>query len=100
MLVLGDGALPTLVACVADGAGSAKHSQIGSSLACNTILERASKHFAERGGMVDVGLDEILQWCDDARERIQDAAVQNDCRPRDLATTLCEIGRASCRERV
>lgn len=89
VLVLGADATPTLVACVADGAGSAKHSEIGSSIACSAILERASKHFAEHKGMTDVDIDEVVQWCEDARGRIQDAALQHDCRLRDFATTLC-----------
>jgi hypothetical protein len=87
--VLGDGEIPTLVACVADGAGSAKHSELGSSIVCTTIIENATKNFEENGKIEKLQFDEVVRWCDDARARINDAAASHDARPRDFASTLC-----------
>jgi hypothetical protein len=81
----------TLVACVADGAGSAKHSEIGSSIACTTILENAAAHFGEFGGFGSFDREDALRWCDDIRTRIQAAASERDCAARDLATTLSAV---------
>ena len=52
VLVLDDDASQTLVACVADGAGSAKYSDVGSAIVCNTIVESASA-FLNAGGSFD-----------------------------------------------
>ena len=87
-LLGGDGAL-TLVACVADGAGSAKHSEVGSSLVCNSMIENATKHFEANGSLDNLELAHALEWCEDARKRIIEAATLHDCRPRDFASTLC-----------
>jgi hypothetical protein len=88
VLLLGEATPRTLVACVADGAGSAKHSEVGSSIACHSIIENATKYFETNGGIEKLQLDDILAWCEDARSRIHDAACLHDCPPRDFATTL------------
>lgn len=88
MRVFGDDAARTLVACVADGAGSARHSSIGSAIVCNTIIENSGNHFERNGRINDLQLDEVLSWCEDARTRILDAATAHDCRPREFASTL------------
>jgi hypothetical protein len=80
-----------LVACVADGAGSAKFSHVGSSIACEAILENATRHFGEFGGFRNFEREDAMRWCDDARARIDAAAVERDCAVRDLATTLCTV---------
>jgi hypothetical protein len=87
--LLGENSASTLVACVADGAGSAKFSSIGSSLACQSIIENAGIYFEAHGGLDGLDREDVLLWCDDARARIQSAAVQHDCTTRDMATTLC-----------
>jgi hypothetical protein len=87
--VLGEDGSRALVACVADGAGSAKHSELGSSIACNSMIENATKFFETKGGFEDLQQQHILEWCEDARTRILDAATLHDCRTRDFATTLC-----------
>lgn len=89
--LLGDDEACTLVACVADGAGSAKHSDAGSSIACQSILENAASHFGEFGGFGNFNRDDALRWCDDIRTRIQAAAVERDCATRELATTLSAV---------
>jgi hypothetical protein len=87
--VLGEDGSRTLVACVADGAGSAKHSELGSSIACISMIENATKFFETNGGLENLQRENIVEWCEDARTRILDAATSHDCRPRDFATTLC-----------
>jgi Protein phosphatase 2C len=87
--LLGEDGARTLVACVADGAGSAKHSELGSSIVCNSMIENAAKFFETKGGFEDLQQQDILEWCEDARTRILDAATLHDCRTRDFATTLC-----------
>jgi hypothetical protein len=79
------------VACVADGAGSAKHSDVGSSIACNAILENAASHFGEFGGFGNFNRDDALRWCEDVRTRICTAALERDCAVRELATTLSAV---------
>jgi hypothetical protein len=87
--VLGDGGARTLVACVADGAGSAQHSELGSSIACNVVIENATKYFEANGGLEDLQQQTFLEWCEEARTRINDAASLHDCKTREFATTLC-----------
>jgi Protein phosphatase 2C len=87
--VLGEDGSRTLVACVADGAGSAKHSELGSSIVCSSIIENATKYFETHGGVDNLALENVIEWCEDARTRIQDAATSHDSRARDFATTLC-----------
>ena len=89
MRLLGEDGARTLVACVADGAGSAKHSELGSSIVCNSMIENAAKFFETKGGFEELQQQDILEWCEDARTRILDAATLHDCRTRDFATTLC-----------
>jgi hypothetical protein len=88
--LLGDGPTRTLVACVADGAGSAQFASSGATIACDTILENAVAHFEARGSQFDdLRRGDILQWCAEARTRIQDEAAASDCNCREFATTLC-----------
>jgi hypothetical protein len=88
--LLGKGPTGTLVACVADGAGSARFSDTGATIACNTILERAAAHFEAHGGQFDsLERDDVLQWCEDARARIKSEAAALDCNSREFASTLC-----------
>jgi hypothetical protein len=86
--VLGDGPQSVLIACVADGAGSAKHSNIGSAIACEAILEHATR-FLESNGLDALQRDDVLLWCDDIRERLKHQAVEHDCTLREFASTLC-----------
>jgi hypothetical protein len=87
--LLGEDGARTLVACVADGAGSAKHSELGSSIVCNSMIENATKFFETKGGFDELAQQDILEWCEDARTRITDAATLHDCRTREFASTLC-----------
>lgn len=85
---VGDCAHPALVACVADGAGSAKHSDVGSAIACTTILEHAAR-FLEANEVSALQAEDVLLWCDDVRDRLKLKSKEYFCGIRDLATTLC-----------
>jgi hypothetical protein len=80
-----------LVACVADGAGSAKFSAIGARIACGVVLENATSHFHEHETFEGFGREDALRWCDDIHARIEAAASERDCAARDLATTLAVV---------
>ncbi|TWT99693.1 hypothetical protein Pla108_06360 [Botrimarina colliarenosi] len=84
---LGDSAL---VACVADGAGSASRSQDGSAMACEAVLELATAHFdAAQGSFAGVTADEALGWVREARDRIERLSEMRGGKLREYATTLC-----------
>jgi serine/threonine protein phosphatase PrpC len=87
--VLGRNSSLGLVACVADGAGSAKYSEEGSSIACDTILEKAVSFFSSQDSFEGLQYDDVLAWCDEACLRIAAAAEIHGCATRELATTLC-----------
>lgn len=87
--VLGENASISLLACVADGAGSSKYSDEGSSIACNAIVENAIAFCKEHGSLVSLKYDDIIEWCDDARRRIVANADIRGCEPREFATTFC-----------
>jgi hypothetical protein len=81
--------LQTLVACVADGAGSAKYSDLGSAIICNTIVESASTFLNAGGSLDELQREDVLRWCEEARTRIQQEAGVRNCEVRELASTLC-----------
>jgi Protein phosphatase 2C len=86
--VFGTGADETLFACIADGAGSAKFSDVGSAMACAAMLENAATYFESNRGFDQLQLEEVIRWCDDARSRIRAEASVRDCGLRELASTL------------
>lgn len=87
--LLGDASADTFVACIADGAGSAKYSDEGAALACAAVVENAVAFFDAHAGFDGLDVDEVLQWCEDARRRIKDNADMSGCSTREFATTLC-----------
>lgn len=86
--LLGEDAAATLVACVADGAGSARFSNIGARIACDTVLENAVNHFLEHEHFNGFGRDDAIRWCDGTHARIEAESRKRDYAARDLATTL------------
>jgi hypothetical protein len=89
--LLGEGAAATVVACIADGAGSARFADAGSTIACKSILENANAYFSGRGTFQDFDRNDALRWCDDIHSRIRAAAAERDCQARELATTLSVV---------
>jgi hypothetical protein len=86
--LLGEKAAATLVACVADGAGSARFSNVGARIACDTVLENATNHFHEHGHFDGFEREDAIGWCDDIHARIEAESRARECAARDLATTL------------
>ncbi len=79
------------MACVADGAGSARFADIGSTIACESIVENAATYFSDHGNFDDFDRDDALGWCDDIHSRIETAAFERDSAVREMATTLCVV---------
>lgn len=78
-----------LIACVADGAGRSKHSDIGSAIACETVLESAVAYFESHGTFAELQHVEVRDWCEAARQKLSDDAAQRELDLREFATTLC-----------
>jgi hypothetical protein len=77
-----------LVAACADGAGSAKFSEIGSRLACETASRRISERL-ESGLSVDlIDKDEVLGWHRDVFQVLETEARARSVEARELACTL------------
>jgi len=87
--ILGNSPNEILVACVADGAGSAKYSEEGASIACEAVLQGANKHYETDHRFDRLGVDDLLHWCETARQRFGELAEQRACPLRQFATTLC-----------
>jgi hypothetical protein len=87
--VLENGAGQTVVACVADGAGSASRSDLGSALTCESIVQSATDYQESHGDFRQLQMDQVVHWCSSAREKLRATAEHEGCQLRDLATTLC-----------
>ena len=79
----------TLVACVADGAGSAKFSETGSLIVCNAVVESVDAFLNSGGKVACLNASDVLAWCDLARSRIEEEANAREGRAADFATTIC-----------
>ena len=73
---------PVLVVAVADGAGSASHSEVGARLAAETFVERAEAQLMRSPTLA------IESLYDDARARVVAEAQALGVAPRELACTL------------
>ncbi|MCX6024435.1 MAG: PP2C family serine/threonine-protein phosphatase [Chloroflexi bacterium] len=83
-----DSGEPILVAVVSDGAGSASHSEIGSRLACATLLEEISALLGSGGRTIDVTSEFAAAWLRGYQQHIQECAEQDGLKPRDFACTV------------
>ena len=86
--IVGNEPRRALIACVADGAGSSQHSDIGSGIACETILRHATG-FLETQELSELQFEDVLLWCDDVRAQLNAKAAEFNCGLREFATTLC-----------
>ncbi|NOZ39956.1 MAG: protein phosphatase 2C domain-containing protein [Planctomycetes bacterium] len=84
-----NGATETIFACVADGAGSADHSDVGSALTCQAIANSAEQYLESHGSFRRLQLDHVLSWFENLHEKLRSAADLHGCNFRELATTLC-----------
>jgi hypothetical protein len=78
-----------LVACAADGAGSASRSDRGSQLVSQSIVESAAAYHAVRGGFAELTAQTVLEWCDAARRAVSEQAEAAGGLMREYACTLC-----------
>src|SRR5258705_11562476 len=77
-----------LVIVASDGAGSARHSAIGSRITSRVFLKNAV-HFVRNGSHLrELSGELIREWIDEIRDRIASAAANRGARPRDFAATL------------
>nr|WP_292598742.1 PP2C family serine/threonine-protein phosphatase [Mesorhizobium sp.] len=79
---------PILAATVCDGAGSAAHSEVGSWLAGQNLLELIFVHFAENGALDQIDRPKALGWVTEIAERIAAHARALGHEVRDYACTL------------
>jgi hypothetical protein len=87
--LFGEAGNQTLVACVADGAGSAKFSDAGSAMASQAIVERAGAFLEAGGKLPQLERQDVLRWCEEVRGQIEREAAERNCEVRELATTIC-----------
>ena len=74
---------PVLIAAVADGAGSAAHSEVGARVAVEAFLTAA-----EAGDFATMTEDTLRAWIDSARVAVACAAEERGVPPRQMACTL------------
>ena len=87
--VVENAAAQTLVACVSDGAGSAKYSDVGSDVVCRTIVGSACAFLNAGVQIAELQLQDVLRWCEEARARLMHEASLRECEVRELASTMC-----------
>ena len=86
---VGDAADGALVACVADGAGTADLGSLGARLACEEIVRLAANRFETKRTLADIQPTETVQWCERIRRRLESEAAVRQRQLRDFASTLC-----------
>ena len=95
-LLIGSGADAVLVCVVCDGAGSAAHSDVGSSLAVRTFLDLVALHFEQDGTLEAIDRSMLIGWLERVAQELALHAEQFGRRVRDYACTfLCAIVGAS-----
>ena len=77
-----------LILACSDGAGSAKFSEIGSKLACQTLVDRAAAQVQSSDGLDKVEPDPALGWVAAVHEALGVEAESRAVEPRELACTL------------
>jgi serine/threonine protein phosphatase PrpC len=78
-----------LIACVADGAGSAKHGKEGSAIACRIVCEHITSYLKANQGVEGLQRDHVVRWCEHTRRELREKADRLGTHLRELATTLC-----------
>jgi hypothetical protein len=76
----------TLIAAVSDGAGTAKHSDVGARVAADGVVQAALDRVAAKGAPLDAG--DVRELLYEARERVLEAARRVDEPVREFACTL------------
>jgi len=85
--VKGVGGAEVLIAVVADGAGSAKHAEVGAGLACSFISDRAKSAIQSQTPLREITRDIVTDWIAGYQTEVI-AHCSGDLIPRDFASTL------------
>ena len=81
------GASLLLLVC-SDGAGSGSRSELGSEVACRTLVDEVTE-FARLGGRIEnVTRETAIEWLESIRTKLDTQASALGLTPRDLACTL------------
>lgn len=80
-----------LVAVVADGAGSAAHSDVGSWLATKTLIEFVEIYLADGGELSELERSVACGWIFEVRAALEATAKANGHAARDYACTLLAV---------
>lgn len=86
VITSGSGEL-VLIAAVADGAGSARRSEVGSGIACASLIAGMTETL-KSVGVADVGRENIIAWLAGVREEIEVAARLGESDLRQFACTI------------
>jgi hypothetical protein len=86
---IGDGASGALVACIADGAGTASLSDVGARTACESIIKCALRHLESHRTLATLQPADLIEWCEKIRNLLTRMAEQGQHLLRDYASTLC-----------
>ena len=78
----------TLVLIASDGAGSASHSEIGSSLACCRLMEELRRAIDQGLEVAQITKEVALGWLSEVRAALQTAADEHNLGLREFACTL------------
>jgi hypothetical protein len=78
-----------LIAVVCDGAGSASYGGQGAAITCRTVSESARIHFSNSKDLPRD--DDVWNWVDEARERINRAAASRSLERREFSCTLVTV---------
>lgn len=77
-----------LVAAVADGAGSAAHSEIGSEYSCRIFVHLVREHFESGAGVRKITREQICEWINAIAEDLRIKAERSGHEARDYSCTL------------
>lgn len=86
---IGDAANGALVACIADGAGTAALSDVGARTACESIVKCALRHLESHHTLATLQPADLIKWCEKIRSLLERMAEQGQHLLRDYASTLC-----------
>jgi hypothetical protein len=79
---------PVLVALVADGAGSARHSAEGAQLACTLLCDEIATLLDTGGAIEELTRDFVVAWLTHFQHAIAERAEGQGCAAREFACTL------------
>lgn len=77
-----------LLAAVADGAGSAKHAEVGARIACASAVAAARRYLGGGGRLSGAGEAVVAGWFDEAADAVASAAEQRGSDVGEFAATL------------